>query len=464
LNWPSRYARDLEGGFLTNLLLIPARFYPRLLGYYPTARKLATGGIPPKDLPKIVSKMPHYTGMSEADAVAQFLGDLRSTDLLQATKKQDMGLAGAAVEDQLAGYGTMNPLAAMKDSAFGALSPKDGGMFSTQSKFAQSGAELGDFTDKWTRIAGYLELMTEGYTPEAAASKLKRAHVDYNSLSEWEQGIRNNYIPFYTFTSRTLQDTAQRLFEEPGKIANMMRVAQAPSQNSDLDQTFIPGYIRERTVLGAEQNEDGSLEVLYNVDSPLFSSLKTIGDAAMGRKGDATSMLTPRYKMLLENLYDVDSFTGRPLSEKRGNLARMLGVERNSPAHVPVQWADRMVEMSPFTRSVQLGKDLAENKDQRTGFDRYKNTAINFAGGFKQKNIDLDELLYDAKRTTEEQLGSNLRSFETKYVPKDIVPMLDPRQQKAVTNMKQMESIRRNRKKRQDADAMPRGMFNPLQD
>ena len=120
--------------------------------------------------------------------------------------------------------------------------------------------------------------------------------------------------------------------------------------------------------------------------------------------------------------------------------------------------------MSPLTRGVQLAKDLVENKDQRTGFDRYKNTAINFAGGFKQKNIDLDELLYDAKRTTEEQLGSNLRSFETKYVPKDIVPMLDPRQQKAVTNMQQMERIRRNRKKRQDADAMPRGMFNPLQD
>ena len=31
------------------------------------------------------------------------------------------GLAGAAVEDQLAGYGTMNPIAAMKDSAFGAI-------------------------------------------------------------------------------------------------------------------------------------------------------------------------------------------------------------------------------------------------------------------------------------------------------------------------------------------------------
>ena len=466
LNWPSRYVRDLEGGFLTNLLLIPARFYPRLLGFYPTAQSLAKGGTPPKNLAKIVSGMAHYTDIAPEEQIAHFLGDLRSTDLLQATKKQDLGLAGAAVEDQLAGYGTMDPVRAAKDSLVGTVPGASGdwGMFSTQSKFAQSGAELGDFTDKWTRIAGYLELMTEGYTPQAAADKLKRAHVDYNSLSEFEQGIRNQYIPFYTFTSRTLQDTGQRLLEEPGKIANMMRVAGAPAQNSDLDETFIPGYARERTVLGADQKDDGSLEVLYNVDSPLFSSLKMIGDASMGRKGEVAGMLTPRWKMLFENLYNVDSFTGGKLAEKRGSLARAFGVGRESPWHVPFQWGDRIAEMSPFTRHTQLTKDLMENKDQRAPLDLFQNTMINVGAGIKQKNINMDELLYDAKRSAEEELGSNLRSFETKYVPKDIVPMLDPRQQRAVTNMKQMDRIRRNRAKRKEADAMPRGMFNPLQD
>ena len=105
-----------------------------------------------------------------------------------------------------------------------------------------------------------------------------------------------------------------------------------------------------------------------------------------------------------------------------------------------------------------------ENKDQRQPLDLFQNTMINMGAGIKQKNINIDELLFDAKRATEEELGSNLRSFETKYVPKDIVPMLDPRQQRAATNMKQMDRIRRNRAKRKEADAMPRGMFNPLQD
>ena len=72
--------------------------------------------------------------------------------------------------------------------------------------------------------------------------------------------------------------------------------------------------------------------------------------------------------------------------------------------------------------------------------------------------------MYDAKRTAEEQLGGNQRTFETKYIPKDVVPMLDSRTQQSYTNMKQMEKIRKNISKRKAEDRQPRGMFNPLQD
>ena len=87
------------------------------------------------------------------------------------------------------------------------------GILRPDSSYAQAGAELGDFTDKVTRIAGYTELILEGYTPEKASNLLKRAHVDYDSLSDHEKMIRSDYVPFYTFTSRTLQDTGQRLLK-----------------------------------------------------------------------------------------------------------------------------------------------------------------------------------------------------------------------------------------------------------
>ena len=47
--------------------------------------------------------------------------------------------------------------------------------------------------------------------------------------------------------------------------------------------------------------------------------------------------------------------------------------------------------------------------------------------------------------------------------PKEVVPMLDPRQQRGLTNMKQMEKIRKNISKRKAKDRQPRGLFNPLE-
>ena len=467
LTWPSRYARDLMGGALTNLLVIPSRFWNRLAGLYPFAWKMASGGKPPASLTSVVAKMQHYSGMDPAEAVARFQGDLVSTGLMQSTKKKDLGVAGAAVEEALPGYGSDGPMRSIGKVFTGVLATEGEGLpgiLRPDSSYAQAGASLGDFTDKVTRIAGYTELMLEGYTPEKAASLLKRAHVDYDSLSDAEKRLRNNYVPFYTFTSRTLQDTGQRLLEQPGKIANFSRIAQAPSQNSDLDGTFVPQVARERVTLNATPDETGSgLNVLYNVDSPLLSALRIGGEFAQGKPDEAIGMLSPTVKMVAENLFGVDSFTGRKLADKRGSLARALDVGRNSPYHKTVQWVDRGIELSPFSRAMQLGKDLSENKDNRSAADLYGTAAINFATGLKRRNFDKSDLMYEAKRTAEEQVGDNLRTFETKYVPKEVLPMLDPRQQRAVTNMKQMEKIRKNISARKAEDRQPRGLFNPLE-
>lgn len=461
LTWPSRYARDLMGGALTNLLVIESRYWNRLAGLYKFAWQMASGGKPPKSLIGIVGRMQHYSGMDPTAAVANFHGDLIATGLMQSTKKKDLGVAGAAVEETLAGYGEASFFGAIGDIATGI--PKFQ-MLDPDSKYAQAGAALGDFTDKVTRIAGYTELMLEGYTPEKAASLLKRAHVDYDSLSEFEKKVRSDYVPFYTFTSRTLQDTGQRLFEQPGKIANFSRVANAPSQNSDLDDTFIPQNARERIALRASKDASGNgLNVTYNIDSPLLSALRIGGELAQGKKDEAVGMLSPTVKTLAENLFGIDSFTGRKLSEKRGSLARALGVGRNSAYHTPVQYLDRAVELSPFSRAAQLTKDLSENRDNRSAGDMAYTTGVNFLTGVKRRNYDKSDLVYEAKRTAEEQIGDNLRTFETKYVPKDVLPMLDERTRRSVTNMKQMEKIRKNISKRKAEDRQPRGLFNPLE-
>ena len=456
LNWPSRYFRDFTGGYMTNLLVIPMKYWTRLTSLYPYAWQMSTGGKPPASLSRIVAKMPHYSGLDTEEAVAKFYGDLLAENLLQSTKKVDAVNAGAAIDQALPGYG---------DSVGQSLldSFQYQGIFDSKSKFASGGARLGDFSDSVTRIAGYTELMLEGYTPEQASNLLKRAHVDYDSLSDFEKQIRNNIAPFYTFTSRSMLDTAERVVEQPGKVMNAMRLAGAPAENSDLDDTFIPRFARERTVFGATPTENG-MNVSYNLDSPLLSALRMGGNMAQGDTSEISSMMSPVLKTVMENATGIDSFTKRPLAEKRGNLARAIGVSRNSAYHTPTQYLDRALELSPFVRPLGVAKDLSENKDDLNWPQRIGQVATNFGTGFKLRNISKEDLLYDAKRTAEEQLGGNLRTFETKYIPKDVVPMLDSRTQQSYTNMKQMEKIRKNISKRKAEDRQPRGMFNPLQD
>jgi hypothetical protein len=447
LTWPSRYVRDLMGGFFSNLLEAanPVTLVTR---GYSFATKLLVGKANAMDpaIGSLIQRMPFYADVPLEQVGAKFYGDLAATGLLGSTKKLDRGVAGMEIAEELPGFGRLLPAMGSVRELPGFLA----GIVNPESNFARAGAKLGDSTDAITRLAGYSELLFQGFAPDEAARRMKRAHVDYGSLSESEKAIRNYYVPFYTFATRQMMEAGRRLVEEPASLNALLRASQAPAKAQD-DEHYVPQFARERVVLGAFPGTDGSQNVLYNLDIPALSALEGIGDPSTQNLGGS---LSPMAKMFVEYGTGVDTFTKRPLSETRGNIARMTGAGPGGP----MQLVDKLVDnFVPFGSRVSgLARDLVENRDQRSTGELYGQTGVNLLTGMKWKNISQKELLDDATRTQEERLGGLLRTHTSRYIPKEILPFLPENTQRDYRNYRQLNRIRSARKKREEEAANER--------
>jgi hypothetical protein len=444
LTWPSRYVRDLMGGFFQNALETgnPLTLVTR---GYPFAKRLLfdKASAFDEDVVASIMKMPHYADMPAEKIGERFYGDLAATGLLSGSSKLDRGVAGLEIAEELPGFGRLLPEMGPLSSAPKFLA----GIFNPDSSFARAGAKLGDSTDTISRLAGYAELLFQGFSPEEAARQIKRSQVDYSSLSEAEKRIRNYAIPFYTFGTRTAMETGRRILEEPASMNALIRASQAFSGGQDDDQ-YLPQFARERTVLGSWPGADDSQNVLYNLDIPALSSVEGFGSPGEFVPNLA-SQFNPFLKTAVENIWDRDSFTKRPLSETRGDLARITGAGPGGAT----QWLDRGISFVPFgSRATNLARDLIENKDKRSRGELYGQTAINLLTGLKMKNISTDELLNDASRSTEERLGGLLRTHTSKYVPKEILPFLPESVQRDYRNYRQLNKIRQTRQKRREEE------------
>jgi hypothetical protein len=443
LTWPSRYVRDLMGGFFSNLIEVGNPLTLVTRGYN-FATQLLVGKANAMDgaIMSTIKRMPYYADVPASELGARFYGDLAATGLLSSTKKLDRGVAGLEVAEELPGFGRLLPEVGSLNEMPGFLA----GIANPQSKFATAGAKIGDSTDAITRLAGYAELLFQGFSPDEAARRMKRTHVDYSSLSEGEKAIRNYFVPFYTFATRQMLEAGRRVVEEPASLNALLRASQAPAKSQDDDQ-YVPQFARERVVLGAFPGTDGSQNILYNLDVPTLSALEGLGDPSVQNLGGS---LSPAAKLLTEYVTGVDTFTKRPLSETKGNVARMIGAGPGGP----VQVVDKLVDgFVPFGSRVSgMARDLIENRDERSTGELYGQTGVNLLTGLKWKNITRDELLDDATRTQEDRLGGLLRTHTSKYVPKEILPFLPESAQRDYRNYRQLNKIRQTRRKRREEE------------
>ena len=358
-------------------------------------------------------------------------------------------------------------------------------------------ARLGDTTDKLNRLAGYNGLLLSGMSPSAAAKMVMEAHVDYSSLTKFERGWIRNAIPFWSYQSRIGKWALKQIITKPGGAFTQMgiRLPRNLMEGSN-EGEYVPSRIANKygisleplrnlpggkTLVDALAPADASVSSwLSDIDLPGIDQINMIRPRtdAQGNlnvvgslMGSAMSLAEgahPLLKTAVEAGTGRDAYTGLKKNYARSTLPviaqRFGALDPNS--HDQLKWlnflggvVDPALQFGvPFySRGAQLlrrGTDPRLEDPQAAALQ----SLWNMFTGTKIENIDDTEKTRDALDKISQLLEGDpaVRSFETTYIPKELLPTVDERTQQLYQLQRQI-----GKERRQKAKIKP-DVYNPL--
>lgn len=442
LTWPARAVRDMYSGAMSNWLegaLSPTGIR--------AARALMQEGPQSETFLKTLRSIPRYAGN---DGLPQFYADLSQSGLIGPTQLNEAGasMIGKGALSNLPGYtpitsGTiaseLMPQQGRSWKQFGndfftwrsQLKPLN----DTKNPILRAGEQMNNLTDGINRLSGYIELLRQGYDPQAAARAMKRAHVDYSSLTGFEKTVLKRLFPWYSFQSRIFREVLRQMLEQPGGRYGQLIKGTEAVQNEG-DDTYIPSGLRSQFAFAIPEEfggkpSPGTQAYLTDLDFPGFDQLNmietpgTIAGTAAGTARQIAMQLHPALRTGIEVAANKDLFTNRPAGEATSSLDAILrSVSGNPNADVPTV-IDKAVENLPFVgRPLYAARSLLDTRGDRPLSDRVLTTAVNALSGVKRRAVAQEDILSDATREIENSIDPYTREFTQVYIPEAMQPQV----------------------------------------
>lgn len=359
----------------------------------------------------------------------------------------------------------------------------------------RASAKAGDITDKINRLAGYNGLLLSGYSPQAAAKMVMEFHVDYSSLTKFEKGWIRNAIPFWSYQSRIGKWALKQIVQKPGGAFTQFGIRLPQDIMESNEGEYIPSRIANKYGISLEnlRNLPGGKTLvdtlappsgntsawLSDIDLPGIDQInmirpRTDAEGNLNYTGSAMSSLLslaegahPLVKLGAEVTTGRDAYTGIKKNWGRSTLptlvARSGGLDPNNYQDLNtltgLGYADAGLQfLVPFySRIAQLARKGTDPRVEDPNARALQTLATMFTGT-KIENIDDAERTRDAMSKIAELLDSDpaVRNFESVYIPKDILPTVDP----AVAELYQLQR-QLGRERRQKAKVRP-DVYNPL--
>jgi hypothetical protein len=352
-------------------------------------------------------------------------------------------------------------------------------------------SKLGDITDSSNRMAGYFGLLFNGVSPQESTRRMMAAHVDYGNLTRFEKGFMRRMVPFWSFNSRIGRYVVGQIWDNPGGRFSQLglRFPEIVGESfADESDPYTPKQIKEnigfslesmrdKPVVGSLVNliapsKDGAASYLNDVDLPgvglvnmlkvkrgidgtphLMNSVKhTVMDSVGG-------LAHPGIRMGAELLTGRNLHTGKSLTEfepTTQKLGRKMGVQPFGTADSLLNMTSYPLEFFPHaSRVLQLANRLADSERVPDISARLMQNAVNMLSGVKVTNISEDASRLDASRELGEMLSDSpaLRTFEQKFIPKEMLEFADPEDLLLYRLDRQMRNeARKSRAKLSDSD------------
>jgi hypothetical protein len=171
--------------------------------------------------------------------------------------------------------------------------------------------------ENWGRLVHYLYRREhQGMSIEDAAWEVKKAHFDYEDLTEFERKkLKGGFIPFYTWTRKNIPYQLQAIITHPGQYATFPKFATEMTKASGGEEgDILPSYMTKnmsfRVPLGKHTYTTPQIGV-----GDLARFFEGRGQASQS----ALAMLNPAFKVPLELTLNKSFFTGQPLHDPTGH-------------------------------------------------------------------------------------------------------------------------------------------------
>lgn len=468
LTWPARAVRDRYSGAISNWL----EGALSKEGEDAARALMMEGPTSPKFL-AIVKKIPRY---QRDDGIHQFYADLAQSGLIGPTQLNEAG-ASVLGKNALSTLPGQTPIT--MGGIVGELMPQQGRTWEqfnkdfwtwrsalkplndTKNPILRAGEKMNNLTDGINRLSGYIELMRQGFEPQAAARAMQRAHVNYASLSGFEKSVLKRLFPWYSYQSRIFREVLRQLIEQPGgRYGQLVQATEAVQQEGD--DTYIPSGIRSQFAFAIPEEFGGkpsptSQAYLTDLDFPGFDQINmmethpTLSGSALGSARQVAMQLHPGLRMLVEGMTNKDLFTNRPVGESTSGLDTIARAVTGDPnADVPF-FIDKGVEVLPFVgRPLGVARSLLDDRGNRPMSDRLMTTVVNPLSGVKRRTVAQEDILSDAQRDIETSIDPYTREFQQVYIPEAMQPAVP---QWALRRLAVSRSLGRERRELRKADA-----------
>lgn len=198
-----------------------------------------------------------------------------------------------------------------------------GDSFVTSNVAVRKPREFQQFRETWQRFAVFLSEWKKNGDIQDAGMKVKEVFYDYGNLTSFERSTLRRLVPFYSWMRFNTPRMIQTLATEPvlhARTQSFIRNLQFSGDGQPIDKSKLPAWALERGPLVIGERPDGSwmvksLEGLL----PVYDLVPLMHQSPLQFGLNA---LSPILKVPLEQMVNETFFSGAPIEQVPGQLAR----------------------------------------------------------------------------------------------------------------------------------------------
>lgn len=250
------------------------------------------------------------------------------------------------------------------------------------------------FQNEVTRLQQFVNLVEDGYSPAAAAKRVKVNQRDFlDGSTPFVSGTLRDVIPFANFSYQNIKAQADMLSRETGRYSALMNVLNSGRESGG----FVPGYASSGSAIPLPGAEDGQQRFLGSLGlTQEDEAMSALASLASGRVTEGVRKLASSSNPLLKMPFEIASgtqlFSGRKLDDLQPGAIPSLLTGGNTPA---ARFLSQLASGTPAARAFSTVDRLADM--ERRG---PLNVLANLTTGIRTIDVDQQAAAQIAARDT----------------------------------------------------------------